>query len=197
MYFPVFRVFRSGKKYPAKPVIFIKDSAQYSASFIQKLTQKNYAENYKFIDSLLIFDNRDTFKFEQYTKPNRRRLFIGLGYKNTDTMFDIHFNQLNYTDLDVEINILDRNNNNFKHLQKIKGIAELNSDFLKSKMKENAPRTGEIYFSNAFTFTEKNCEYTVFIGNKSANMLGVKFERKCQNKSNNILAVDNPQFEEK
>src|SRR5687768_17046995 len=96
-----------------EPVIFIKDSSQYSQAYIKKLTASNYAKNYSLIDSLLILNNNDTIKFPEYIKPNRSRLFIALDYLKTDSMYDIHLKQLNYTSLQVDFNILDRNQNNF------------------------------------------------------------------------------------
>jgi hypothetical protein len=138
--------------------LWIKDSTEYSKSFLKELAAFAPA-NTRLLDSLMVLGGSDTVHFPA-DPPLRKVLSFSATFHDVDLFLVLV--RMNQTSIDFKLEL----SNAFgEHIEQ-KGIAELSPAFyLGAEVDENS-FSGNSYFSTEYTFQQDSCFTVLRIGIK-------------------------------
>ena len=160
--------------------VVIKNKVDYSENFVQGLKELGY-KKIELVDSFLIIDNKDTFRFSRTPKIGEKRVYTG---KQGNLAIAVTVKRINYTTVDYKIEMVEFGKTSHNQT----GHADIISSFFFGPESNQDERTGAGYFVTEYSDNRENdCCTHIRLGDE--NDLG-KIIKNCNGKIKDIT-LDN------
>lgn len=169
--------------------IILHDDTKYSAEFLTDLAHLGDIKQIELIDSLLIFEKMDTFRFPLDLPENTWFHFFAI--KNGLT-YALDLKQVNFTTL--SFNLEQRRSGQV--VDQLTGKAHLNAGFFLGSESDEDDQTGISYFSNDYYFEDEKCSLNIRLG-YDEGLKKVKLSKTCATGQFDIDLDDCPVLLEK
>ena len=171
--------------------IFIKDSADYSTSFLNKM-KKSGMKNVSLVDSFLILGQTDTVTFPQTPQIGKRTVLTA---KKDELAIALTIERINQTTIDYKIEMVEFGNASYNH----KGQADLNPRFYFGAETDESSLSGISYLSTEFSDSRDSCYTYIRLGREedSGPFLLGKIIKNCNGKLQDIRLDNFPTLIEK
>lgn len=171
--------------------IFIKDSSDYSSSFLNEM-KRSGMKNVSLVDSFLILRPADTVTFPQTPQIGKRTVLTA---KKDELAIALTIERINQTAIDYKIELVEFGNASFNY----KGQANLNPRFYFESETDESSISGISYLSTEFTDNQDSCYTYIRLGREEVSgpyLLG-KIKKNCNGEIQDIGLDNFPTLVEK
>ncbi len=171
--------------------IFIKDSADYSISFLNEMI-KSGMDNVSLVDSFLILSPTDTITFPQIPKVGEKKTLTA---KKDELAIALMIERINQTTIDYKIEMVQFGNISYNY----EGQANLMPTFYLGDETDESSLSGISYMSTEFSSNQDSCYIYIRLGKEEDSgpyLLG-KIIKNCNGKIKNIDLNNFPTLVEK
>lgn len=171
--------------------IFIKDSSDYSTTFLKEM-KKAGMKNVSLVDSFLILGQTDTVTFPQTPKIGNKTILTA---KKDELAIALTIERINQTTINYRLEMIEFGNASFNH----NGQAELSPHFHLGAESDESSLSGISYLSTQFSDNQDSCYTYIRLGKEvdSGPYLLGKLIKNCNGKLRNIDLEDFPTLIEK
>ncbi len=174
-----------------KKSIFIKDSSDYSTSFLKEM-KKSRMNNVSLVDSFLILGATDTVTFPQTPKIGKKTILTA---KKGELAIDLTVERINQTTIGYKLEMIEFGNASYQQ----EGQADLNPRFYFGAETDKSSISGTSYFSTEFNDGQDSCYTYIRLGREGDSgpyLLG-KIKKNCNGKLRDIELDNFPTLVEK
>ena len=136
---------------------YVKDKSKYDKTFLDEISK--YTEPVKVIDNYILV-GKDTTFFPQDLNLNVETVFKGT---KDNQFYELKLTRINYTTISYNFILKDNEKNT---LTTRKGKATLGGLFFLGSESDDDEETGEAYFSSEYWETNKDCSFSIRVGDK-------------------------------
>ena len=171
--------------------IFIKDSSDYSISFLNAVTESGI-QNIALVGNLFILEQTDTVMFPQIPKIGEKTTLTA---KKDQVAIALKIERINQTTIDYEIEMVEFGNASYNY----RGQADLSPHFYFGAETDESSLSGTSYLSTEFSDHQDSCYTYIRLGveTESGPYLLGKIKKNCNGKIENIGLENFPTLVEK